>query len=401
MKLETLRHALTGRLIKKHFTRHFRRLAILETLRGVQVSGEMPPALTKSLTEAALQESEELLARLNSHANGLDELEAEAIRQRVGRNEVEHEKPLSWWAHLWHCYNNPFSLLLTVLAAISYFTEDIKAATVISLMIVLSTVMRFAQESKSSQAAEKLKAMVSNTATVLRRDIAETIAADARRWYGITLHPKAAQPSEIPMRDVVPGDIVLLSAGDMIPADLRILSAKDLFINQAAITGESLPVEKFARLTSANARSPIGLENILFMGTNVVSGSATAVAVETGPRTYFGALAQRVVTTDRAPTAFHSGVNQVSWVLIRFMMVMSPIVLLINGFTKGDWLEAALFTLSVAVGLTPEMLPMIVTATLAKGAVVMSNKKVVVKRLDAIHNFGAIIFFFAPTKRVR
>jgi len=176
----------------------------------------------------------------------------------------------------------------------------------------------------------------------------------------------------------------------MVPADLRALGAKDMFINQAVITGESLPVEKFAKLTNPKAHNPIELDNILFMGTNVVSGTAMAVVVETGSRTYFGALAQRVVTTDRAPTAFQNGVNQISWVLIRFMFVMTPIVFLVNGFTKGDWLEAALFTLSVAVGLTPEMLPMIVTATLAKGAVTMSRKKVVVKRLDAINNFGAM-----------
>ena len=359
-------------------------------LRGVQVGGDVPSALTQSLVEAAFQKPETLLAKLNSHANGLDEFEVGAIRHRVGWNEVEHEKPMPWWAHLWHCYSNPFSLLLTVLALISYFTEDIKATVVISLMILLSTVLRFVQETRSNQAAERLNAMVSNTATVLRRDIAENIAAEAHKWYGITLHPKSAQTVELPIRDLVPGDVVVISAGDMIPADLRVLSAKDLFINQAAITGESLPVEKFTQPTNPKAHSPIELDNILFMGTNVISGTATAVAVETGTRTYLGALAQRVLTTDRAPTAFQSGVNQISWVLIRFMFVMTPIVLLVNGFTKGDWLEAALFTLSVAVGLTPEMLPMIVTATLAKGAVTMSHKKVVVKRLDAIHNFGAM-----------
>ncbi|MDD5036695.1 MAG: magnesium-translocating P-type ATPase [Methylococcaceae bacterium] len=390
MNFQTLKRILSDRVVKKHFTRHFRRLAILEMFRGVQVSAAAPAALIQSLTDAALQEPEALLAKLNSHANGLDELEADAIRQRVGWNEVDHEKPRPWWVHLWHCYSNPFSLLLTVLALISFFTEDMKAAIVISMMIVLSTVLRFVQETRSNQAAEQLKAMVSNTATVLRRDIAETVAGEAHRWYGITLHPRPAQSIEIPIRDLVPGDLVLLSAGDMIPADLRLILAKDLFVNQAAITGESLPAEKFIKPTNPQARNPIELDNIVFMGTNVVSGSATAVVVETGSRTYFGALAQRVVTTDRAPTAFQAGVNQVSWVLIRFMFVMTPVVFLINGLTKGDWLEAALFTLSVAVGLTPEMLPMIVTATLAKGAVVMSRKKVVVKRLDAIHNFGAM-----------
>jgi Mg2+-importing ATPase len=192
------------------------------------------------------------------------------------------------------------------------------------------------------------------------------------------------------MKNLVPGDIVVLSAGDMIPADLRVLSAKDLFISQAAMTGESLPVEKFPVLRKSECANPLDLENICFMGTNVVSGSASAVVVTTGERTYFGALAQRVTATDRTPTAFQVGVNKVSWLLIRFMLVMTPIVLLINGFTKGDWLEAFLFAMSVAIGLTPEMLPMIVTSTLAKGAVVLSRNKVIVKRLDAIQNFGAM-----------
>ena len=390
MRFQQLKQFYSDRFFKKHFTRHFRRLAILEMFHGVQVSGEVPVGLSQSLTEAALLEPDVLLAQLNSHPNGLSELEANAIRRRVGFNAVDHEKPRPWWVHLWHCYSNPFSLLLSVLATISYFTQDLKAAIVISLMIVLSTLLRFVQETRSNQAAEQLKAMVSNTASVLRRDIAETLAVDIQQWYGITLHPKPVQTIELPICDLVPGDVVVLSAGDMIPADLRVLSSKDLFINQAALTGESLPVEKFVKPTHPDAHSPIELDNIVFMGTSVVSGTATAIAVETGSRTYFGALAQRMVSTDRAPTAFQTGVNQVSWVLIRFMFVMTPIVFLINGFTKGDWLEASLFTLSVAVGLTPEMLPMIVTATLAKGALAMSRKKVVVKRLDAIHNFGAM-----------
>jgi len=194
----------------------------------------------------------------------------------------------------------------------------------------------------------------------------------------------------VPIRDLVPGDVVLLSAGDMIPADCRILSAKDLFVSQAAMTGESLPVEKFAELRSERPGSPFELDNLAFMGTNVVSGSATALVVLTGNRTYFGALASRVVATGETATQFHIGVNQVSWLMIRFILVMTPLVLLINGFTKGDWAEAFLFALSIAVGLTPEMLPMIVTSTLAKGAVLLSRKKVIVKRLDAIQNFGAM-----------
>ena len=192
------------------------------------------------------------------------------------------------------------------------------------------------------------------------------------------------------MRDMVPGDVVLLSAGDMIPADCRVLLAKDLFVSQAAMTGESLPVEKFATLRNGSVANPFELDDLLFMGTNVVSGSATAVVVNTGNRTYFGALASRVVSGDQVTTQFEVGVNQVSWLMIRFILVMTPLVLLLNGFTKGDWLEAFLFALSIAVGLTPEMLPMIVTSTLAKGAMLLSRKKVIVKRLDAIQNFGAM-----------
>jgi Mg2+-importing ATPase len=191
------------------------------------------------------------------------------------------------------------------------------------------------------------------------------------------------------LRELVPGEIVALSAGDMIPADCRILVAKDLFVSQAAMTGESLPVEKFADRRQG-ADSPLELSNIAFMGTNVVSGAATALVLETGNRTYFGTLAARVTATDRTVTAFQAGVNQVSWLLIRFALVMVPIVLLVNGFTKGSWMEAFLFALSVAVGLTPEMLPMIVTSTLAKGAVLLSRRKVIVKRLDAIQNLGAM-----------
>ncbi len=176
----------------------------------------------------------------------------------------------------------------------------------------------------------------------------------------------------------------------MIPADLRVLAAKDLFVSQAAMTGESLPVEKFTTDRGEKTHNPLELDNICFMGTNVVSGSATAIVVGTGNRTYFGTLAERVTAVDRGPTAFQSGVNKVSWLLIRFMMFMTPTVLLLNGITKGNWLEAFLFALSIAVGLTPEMLPMIVTSTLAKGAVMLSRKKVIVKRLDAIQNFGAM-----------
>jgi Mg2+-importing ATPase len=193
----------------------------------------------------------------------------------------------------------------------------------------------------------------------------------------------------VPIEELVPGDIVHLSAGDMIPADIRLLAAKDLFVSQSALTGEALPVEKVAVAAAPPAGTLPDLPTICFMGTSVVSGTATGVVVATGNRTYFGSMASSVLGP-RPLTAFDRGVNQVSWLLIRFMLVMVPVVFLINGLLKGDWLEAFLFGLAVAVGLTPEMLPMVVTANLAKGAVAMARRKTIVKRLNAIQNFGAM-----------
>ena len=384
MKFTLLKELFANFLQSRHIGRHFRRIAMLETLSQSSVSRDMPATLTKSLIEAATVDHATIYSTLHSHADGLSEPQADELRERIGLNEVEHEKPLPWWRHLWHCYSNPFNLLLTLLAAISWLTDDLKAATVIGVMVVLSTLLRFWQEAKSNKEADALKAMVSNTATVLRRGASEA---------PVSVSPAQARNEgriELPIKLLVPGDVIVLSAGDMIPADCRVLTAKDLFVGQAAMTGESMPVEKFAEQRDLNANNPLELENILFMGTNVVSGAATTIIVATGNSTYFGALASRVSATERAPTAVQSGVNKVSWLLIRFMFVMAPTVLFINGFTKGDWMEALLFALSVAVGLTPEMLPMIVTSTLAKGAVFLSRKKVIVKRLDAIQNFGAM-----------
>ena len=387
----TFLRELFARFIRaRHFGHHFRRLHLFESLAGTPVSREVPAQLTQALVTAATCDAGALLTSLGSHADGLSEPQANQIRERVGLNEVEHEKPLPWWMHLWHSYRNPFNLLLTLLAVVSYLTEDLKATVVIGSMVVLSTLLRFWQESKSNRAADALKAMVSNTATVMRRDPSEDVAPNAEPHSVGQLQAKPAARVELPIRMLVPGDVVLLSAGDMIPADCRVLSAKDLFVAQAAMTGESMPVEKFALQRDMHALNALELDNIVFMGTNVVSGSASAVALGTGNATYFGALASRITAVERAPTSFQAGVNKVSWLLIRFMFVMAPLVLLINGVTKHDWLEALLFTMSVAVGLTPEMLPMIVTSTLAKGAVFLSRKKVIVKRLDAIQNFGAM-----------
>lgn len=352
---------------------------------GPTTAVTVPATQVQALQSAACSPVAALLQQLDTSSRGLSPEQARQRQLRHGPNEVAHERPLPAWQHLWHCYRNPFNLLLTLLAVVSYVTEDEKATIVIASMVLLSTLLRFVQEGRSRRAAARLQALVSNRVTVRRKTDAP--AADFRDSGG----GHDTSLSELPMRELVPGDIVALSAGDMIPADCRLLSAKDLFVSQAAMTGESLPVEKDTRtLAALQAGQLLEAGNLLFMGTNVVSGSAMAVVVATGNQSYFGTLAARITHQDRTATAFEQGVNSVSWLLIRFAAVMVPVVLFINGYTKGDWGEAFLFALSVAVGLTPEMLPMIVTSTLAKGAVVLSRQKVMVKRLDAIQNFGAM-----------
>ncbi len=374
-----------GRFLTSRRSRKlFRRPVILDTLargkRAARLSGE----LNRRLVTQARSDLQDLLVQMGTSALGLSDAQADALREQHGPNEVEHERPVTWWRHLWLSYNNPFNLLLTLLAAVSYFTDDTHAAIVIGCMVLLATVIRFIQERRSGKAALALRKQVGNTASVRRRaeptDDAAVAAADPPRGT-----------IEIPIEQLVPGDIVTLSAGDMIPADCRIMTATDLFVAQSAMTGESLPVEKFPVAGSESA-SALEMANLVFMGTNVISGAASAVVLATGNDTYFGTLATRVTRTEGEATAnaFQVGVNKVSWLLIRFALVMVPLVLLINGFTKGDWPDAFLFALAVAVGLTPEMLPMIVTSTLARGAVMLSRKQVIVKRLDAIQSFGAM-----------
>ncbi|HEN7342116.1 magnesium-translocating P-type ATPase [Serratia marcescens] len=371
MKLKKLPRQLLGLFARGLPRRLVRRDSLLDGVGGA--AHDMPAGLAQQRLECAAAETMQLFERFHSHPEGITAHEAEQVRRRCGENVIDDQQKEAWWQHLWHCYRNPFNLLLTALGMISYATEDLTGALVIALMVLISTLLNFIQEARSNRAADALKAMVSNTATVIRSDA----------LTGKSEHV------ELPIAQLVPGDIVKLAAGDMIPADLRLLSAKDLFISQAALTGESLPVEKSAA-PQALAADPLDCQNLCFMGTNVVSGTALAMVICTGGGTYFGQLAQRVTSQEQQPNAFQSGISKVSWLLIRFMLVMTPIVLLINGYTKGDWWEAALFALSVAVGLTPEMLPMIVTSTLAKGAVKLSRQKVIVKRLDAIQNFGAM-----------
>jgi len=325
------------------------------------------------------------LANVGGSPEGLIESDAVERLDDVGPNEIAREKPPHWLFQLLACFKNPFIIVLVVLAIIQYVTnpDDLRPVIIVSVMVAISVGLQFWQEYRSALAAEKLKALVRTTATVLRRP-----SADAE-----------AEPREIPIAELVPGDLVRLCAGDLVPADVRLISSRDLFVSQSALTGEALPVEKHDTTDAAMEKPENGARagsagvldcsNICFLGTNVVSGTATAVVIATGSRTYFGSLAKAIVGK-RAQTSFERGVNSVSWVLIRFMLIMVPVVFVINGFTKGDWLQAFLFAVSVAVGLTPEMLPMLVSANLAKGAIAMAKRKVVVKRLNAIQNFGAM-----------
>ena len=339
------------------------------------VSGvAIPPGLSERCLRLAKMNPKQLWTELHSHPEGLNAKEVRAARAKHGANQLPAQQPLTWWRHLWACYRNPFNLLLTCLGIFSYASEDLFAAGVIALMVAISTLLNFMQETRSTKAADALKAMVSNTATVLRVVNAQGESA----WQ------------TIPLDRLVPGDVVKLAAGDMIPADLRLIQARDLFVAQASLTGESLPVEKVAHTRAPEQNNPLECDTLCFMGTSVVSGTALALVIATGAGTWFGQLAGRVAEQESEPNAFQQGISRVSMLLIRFMLVMTPVVLLINGFTKGDWWEAALFSLSVAVGLTPEMLPMIVTSTLARGAVRLSKQKVIVKHLDAIQNFGAM-----------
>ena len=332
---------------------------VLKNPKNIQVS----PAIL----DAARKDANALLADLHTTANGLTQAEAEERARKTGPNEVAQEKPDGWPVRLLKIVRNPLVILLAALSTISFVTGDVRAGTVMVMMVVLSVGLRFLQEARADAAAAKLKAMIHVTATVVRD----------------------GKPRELPLRDLVSGDIVQLSAGDMIPGDVRVLTSKDLFVSQGSLTGESLPVEKFHDPETQSSASPTELKNICFMGTSVESGTATAAVVTTGVRTYFGSMASSI-TGERGETSFDQGLDRFTWLMIRLMAVMVPLVFLINGFTKHDWKGAFFFAMAVAVGLTPEMLPMVVSVCLAKGALAMSRRKVIVKRLNAIQNFGGM-----------
>ena len=327
----------------------------------------VPAKFTEKLTKIARLSTEAALQNLNTRYEGLTEEEAAALLREYGPNIAAREKKATLLSRLWGNIRNPLVILLVVLGVISYLTGDLRSAIVIGVMVLLGVVLRFFQEVRADNAAQALKAMVSTTATVIR----------------------AGLEAEIGLHELVPGDIVKLSAGDLVPADLRILTAKDLFLNQAALTGEALPVEKTPAPVREGDDNPLEMNDLIFQGSNVETGSGTALVINTGSQTYFGSLAASI-TQERQPTDFDKGINQFTWLMIGLMAVLVPLVFVLNGLGKHNWLEAFLFALAVAVGLTPEMLPMIVTVNLSKGAISMSKKKVIVRRLNAIQNFGAM-----------
>ncbi len=341
---------------------------------GRPQSPPAPPgrAATPLLEEASLP-LPELLARYDTTTAGLTPAEAADRLACFGPNAVEHERPPAWHGQLLAGFKNPFIVVLLALALVSFCTGDVRAVLVITSMVTLSVLISFSQEYRSRRTTEKLTALIANTASVVRP------AAPGR----------AAQPRPVPLRELVPGDVVHLAAGDLVPADVRLLAAKDLLVAQSALTGEALPVEKSAAAPASPAGAVLELPTLCLLGTTVVSGTARGLVLATGGRTYFGQLA-RTLGGRRPLTSFDRGLTGVSWVLIRFMLVLVPVVFFLNGFTKHDWGEAFFFALSVAVGLTPEMLPVVVAANLAQGARRLARQKVVVKKLAAIQNFGAM-----------
>ncbi|MBC1844871.1 magnesium-translocating P-type ATPase [Listeria seeligeri] len=319
----------------------------------------------KLLRESQMSRKE-ILEEVGVMDSGLTHVEV-AIRQKeFGRNQTVEEQKVSQLRLFIRAFNDPFIYILVLLMVISYLTADMEATIIMAIMIFTSGLLGFIQSSRAERASYALKNMVKNKVNVLRDGKMTVVTQD----------------------EIVPGDVIEISVGDIIPADARVISATDLLINQSALTGESIPTEKYAEDKRATPEI-FERENLLFMGTDVLSGHGRAVILRTGSSTFFGSLSI-AATEKRGDTSFDKGVKTISKLLFYFMLVMVPIVFLINGLMKGNWLEAFLYAVAIAVGLTPEMLPMIVSTNLAKGAINMSSKKVIMKELSAIQNIGAM-----------
>ncbi|MBE9388942.1 magnesium-translocating P-type ATPase [Vagococcus salmoninarum] len=331
---------------------------------------EMKDSELKKL--AALSERE-LMMEFRTSAAGLTKEDAEKRLEEFGPNEISAQSPTPAWKLFIQSFQDPFVYVLMLLLIVSALTGDYEAAIIMGVMILCSVIIRFIQDYRSQKASFELKEMIENTCAITRD--------------GVT--------TEIPMDEVVPGDIVSLSTGDMIPADAVLIWTNDLFVNQSSLTGESMPIEKFVEAgidqekIKSDDLTALDMEDLVFMGTDVLSGQGRAIILRTGEGTFFGDIAKNA-SVKRGDTAFDIGISKVSKLLLRMVAVLFPVVLLLNGFTKGDWSQAFFFAIAVAVGLTPEMLPMIVTSNLAKGALTLSKKKVIVKELASIQNLGSM-----------
>jgi Mg2+-importing ATPase len=336
-------------------------------LRAAKVASNTISEHEQRLIEICRLPPEEALARLGVKETGLSQDQVEVARREYGNNDFGAKREVGVLMELFHRCKNPLVIQLLIICLVSAITGDIPTAVIVGGMIFLSVVLGYVQEHRSSKAVEKLQAMVETNCLVIR----------------------GGKEVEIPMVEIVPGDIMVLQAGAIIPADLRLITAKDFFVSQSSLTGESMPVEKITGPSDISGRGVIELQNACFQGTNVLSGAARGVVVNTGLRTHFGSISAKL-SGERVQTSFDRGIAAFTWLMIKFMVIMTTVVFLIVGLTKHDWKDAFLFALSVSVGLTPEMLPMIVTVNLSKGALAMSKKKVIVKRLNSIQNFGAI-----------
>ena len=326
-----------------------------------------------TVQQSALQNVESIFLQYQSNENGLTENEVQSRLKLYGENTIKKRELSSWPIELLKLFNAPFNYLLFTLGVVSYFTGSSHTFFLIAIMVLISVLLRFFQEYRSSHAVEKLQALVSIHANVIRQDNENNVKIQ----------------ESININKLVVGDIVMISAGDLIPADIRLIHTKDLFINQSILTGETMPVEKHNEVLKDISQDIMDLENIAFMGSSVASGSGSGIIIRTGRNTYFGTLAQN--TADQVQvTSFDTNINKLSWLLIRFILLMVSLIFLLNGLLKGNWMEAFLFALAVGVGLTPEMLPMIITTNLAKGAIKMSTKQVIVKRLTSIQDIGAM-----------
>ena len=334
---------------------------------GVKSQSAVLSASDRRLLDICSLQPDQSLAGMKTSRDGLSDTLVEEAREAHGFNALSRKEKKFFLFEILERFKNPLALQLLIIGGISFWIGDIRSTVVVGAMVFMSVILSYVQETRSSNAVEQLQKMVQANTLVIR----------------------GGKELEIPTVDLVPGDIVVLHAGVMIPADLRLISAKDFFISQSSLTGEAMPIEKTAELAGPAPRNIIELPNACFQGSYVVSGTARGVAVNTGESTYLGSISLKL-TGSKTQTSFDKGIQGFTWLMIRFMVVMVSCVFLIVGFTKGDWLQALLFAMSVAVGLTPEMLPMILTVNLSKGALVMSKKKVIVKRLSSIQNFGAI-----------